>query len=527
MLHCNIFVWRGGRDGHKTRRRRRSRMAKESAQVGVFWDVTFRYGGQALSSGGTYFMRSAAPAFLAALSVLVIHAVPACAHGTEQGFVLLLPLDMYIATGISTVALTAIVIAIVPVARFRRIFSTVSFPSPRLPRQLPIALSLLSSAFLLFLIIVGFTGSTDPLANPLPLALWTVWWALLLFLQGILGDIWKWINPWTGLHTLIFGAADRSLLRIPDQLGHAPGIVLLLSFTVFALADIAPDYPPRLAAFAAAYWVITLVGMCVFGRDAWLERCECFTMLFRLFATVAPLRCAAGRCRCGIPGWQIVSATPVAGSLAVFALVALATGSFDGLNETFWWLALIGVNPLEFPGRSAVAGPTLAGIAAAAVLLCAVFASCVWMGQQLARQNGGGESGAGFRTAFNRLALTVLPIALGYHFAHYLTSFLVDGQYAYAAVSDPLTAGADLLGLGDFHVTTGFFYEMGTVRLILVTQATMIVIGHVIAVLTAHSIALDLFRQPRRAALSQIPMAVFMVLYTLFSLWLLASPRGA
>ena len=121
----------------------------------------------------------------------------------------------------------------------------------------------------------------------------------------------------------------------------------------------------------------------------------------------------------------------------------------------------------------------------------------------------------------------MLPIALGYHFAHYLTSFLVDGQYAYAALSDPLTTGADLLGLGKFHVTTGFFYEMGTVRLILVTQATMIVIGHVIAVLTAHSIALDLFRQPRSAALSQLPMAVFMVLYTLFSLWLLASPRGA
>ena len=434
---------------------------------------------------------------------------------------------MYIATGISTVALTAVVIAIVPVARFRRIFATVSFPAPRFPQQLPIATSALSSAFLLFLIIIGFTGSTDPLANPLPLALWTVWWALLLFLQGILGDIWKWINPWTGIHTLAFGAAERPLLRIPDQLGQSPGIGLLLAFTVFALADIAPDYPPRLAAFAAAYWALTLVGMRVFGRDAWLERCECFTILFRLFARVAPVRWASGKCQCGIPGWQIVSAPPVATGLAAFALVALATGSFDGLNETFWWLALIGVNPLEFPGRSAVAGPTLAGIAVAAVALCAVFSSCVWIGQRLARQTGSSDSETGFRTAFNRLALTVLPIALGYHFAHYLTSFLVDGQYAYAALSDPLTTGADLLGLGDFHVTTGFFYEMGTVRLILVTQATMIVIGHVIAVLTAHSIALDLFRQPRRAALSQIPMAVFMVLYTLFSLWLLASPRGA
>ena len=319
-------------------------------------------------------MRSVKLTFLSALAAAVIAALPAHAHGTEQGFVLLLPLDMYIATGISTVALTAVVIAIVPVARFRKIFATVSFSAVRLPWQLPVAASLLSSAFFLALIIVGFTGTTDPLANPLPLTVWTVWWALLLFLQGILGDIWKWINPWTGLHTVVFGAVDRRLLRISDRFGQSLGIGLLLAFTAFALADTAPDYPPRLAAFAAAYWVFTFVGMSIFGRDAWLERCECFTILFRLFARVAPLRFESGKCRCGIPGWQIASAPPAATGLAVFVLVALATGSFDGLNETFWWLALIGVNPLEFPGRSAVAGPTLAGIAAAAILLCAVFA---------------------------------------------------------------------------------------------------------------------------------------------------------
>ncbi|MDP6219781.1 MAG: hypothetical protein QF801_06705, partial [Alphaproteobacteria bacterium] len=49
--------------------------------------------------------------------------------------------------------------------------------------------------------------------------------------------------------------------------------------------------------------------------------------------------------------------------IPVFTLVLLGTGSFDGFNETFVWLDLIGVNPLAFPGRSAVVVPVILGLA--------------------------------------------------------------------------------------------------------------------------------------------------------------------
>ena len=42
--------------------------------------------------------------------------------------------------------------------------------------------------------------------------------------------------------------------------------------------------------------------------------------------------------------------------------------------------------------------------------------------------------------------LPLVPIACGYHFAHYLPVFLVDAQYAIRAASDPLARGWDLLG---------------------------------------------------------------------------------
>jgi hypothetical protein len=93
------------------------------------------------------------------------------------------------------------------------------------------------------------------------------------------------------------------------------------------------------------------------------------------------------------------------------------------------------------------------------------------------------------------------------------------------ALSDPLLNGSDLLGLGEFYVSTGFFNTQDSVRRIYLTQAGAIVAGHVIAVLTAHAVALRHNSSHRAAVLSQLPLAAFMVAYTWFGLWLLASPR--
>ena len=102
----------------------------------------------------------------------------------------------------------------------------------------------------------------------------------------------------------------------------------------------------------------------------------------------------------------------------------------------------------------------------------------------------------------------------------------MDIQWTLLATSDPLDTGADLLGLGQFYVTTGFFNTRDTVQVIWLTQAGAVVIGHVISILVAHAIALRVYGNDRAALLSQAPLAALMVVYTLFGLWLLASPRG-
>jgi len=442
-------------------------------------------------------------------------ATPAFAHVSERAFVGLLPTDVYIAAGVTAVALTAVALLATPDHWITRLFR----PPKEAPRKetLRTATSLVGLAFVLFLLFTGVTGSHDPLKNPLPLAFWTLWWIGMPLAQALLGDLWSWINPWTGLHRLVFG--NHPPVFSAAKLSYWPAIAGFLAFAYLITADPIPDNPARLAWIIGSYLGLQFVLAALFGRD-WLRQGECFTVYFGWLARLSPFDTRA-RGFIAMPGARLAvsQALPVSG--AVLILVILATGSFDGLNETFWWLAAINVNPLEFPGRSAVVLPNVLGVLIFATALPATFAATTWLGLRLVNQT------VFFREAFGRLAFSILPIALGYHLAHYLTAAMVNGQYALAAASDPLNTGADLLNLGQFYVTTGFFNTRATAEAIWLTQAGAIVAGHALAILVAHAIAIRIVPSRTAAIISQIPVAIFMVLYTLFGLWLLASPIGA
>jgi hypothetical protein len=378
----------------------------------------------------------------------------------------------------------------------------------------------MSALFLISLLWIGWTGPSDPLKNLLPLTVWVLWWVLLVALQGFFGNIWRYVNPLTGPAMLAARVTGwRPLVRFPTSFGHTPAIVLFLAFGCFVLADTAPADPPRLAVVVGAYWCLNFAAVALFG-PRWLIRGEMVTVFLRQYGRLGLLG-RRKKVRAGLWGWQLLARRHVPFGVAILMLSLLATGSFDGLNETFWWLDLIGINPLDFPGRSAIMQETILGLLGTNVLLFTAYAMAIWLGHRLA-----GGTGA-MREDFCRYAPSILPIALGYHIGHYLPTFLVDSQYTLAAYSDPLGRGDDLLGLGTFYVTTGFFNTQATVRAIWLTQAGAVVVGHVLAILLAHAIAVRLYEESRKAVLSQAPLAVFMVFYTFFGLWLLASPRGA
>ena len=446
----------------------------------------------------------------------------ALAHTTNQAFVLLLPTNLYTAAGVVAVALSILVLASLPPWASGRVFTARPLFHHLSSGAIPTLTSLVSLGLLISLIHAGYTASRDPLSNPLPLFIWTVWWVGFVTLQGIFGDLWRWVNPWSGLHWLFCKIRhDAPFLKMPDAIGSWPGVAAFIGFGLFTLADLAPSDPARLATAVALYWLYTFVGMTLFGQEIWLGRCECFTMLLRHFSKLSVLGVTAGTLRIGAPGWRVIKTSALSSSGALFVIIILGTGSFDGLNDTFWWLGTIGINPLEFPGRSAVVWQTIAGLIAANTALAAIFAASVWLGLRLAKAD------VPFREAFGKLVLAILPIALGYHVAHYLTAFLVQGQYGLAAASDPWSNGADYLGLGGFHVTTGFFNSRDTVEVIWLAQAGAVVLGHIVSVLLMHAMTVKMFADRRQALLGQLPLALFTLCYTFFGLWLLASPRGA
>jgi hypothetical protein len=457
---------------------------------------------------------------LCALSVVASSASPALAHTSERAFILLLPTGYYLLGGALAVAASFVILLAAPADRLRR-WSDARWVLGRLRVPDETHVSLVVFGVLALLILAGYVGSRDPLDNPLPLTVWTLWWIGLTIAHAVFGNLWRYLNPWIGPFRLL-GLRKAPLPYRPD---YWPAIVGLLAFAWFELISLAPDDPEILARAIIVYSVVTWIGMALFGAEAWLSRAEAFSVFFSLIARIAPLQSEAiGERQCEfrlvVPGRALVDVAPLPPSGILFVLLTLATVSFDGLNKTFWWLGLNGINPLEFPGRSAVTAINSVGLVSLWLLLAAAFLGCIRLGQMASGQRGSYWPWAG------ALAASILPISIGYQFAHYLTAFLVNGQYATIALTDPFARG--WFGSEDrMHgVTTSFLSNHAGVTLIWNLQAAGIVLGHIVAVLVAHLITLRERTGGRTTLLTQAPLAILMVAYTLFGLWLLSTPAA-
>ncbi|MCP4181921.1 MAG: hypothetical protein GY761_01165 [Hyphomicrobiales bacterium] len=358
------------------------------------------------------------------------------------------------------------------------------------------------------------------------LTIWSGWWIGLVALHGLLGNLWSCINPWSALFAFIDTILKSPIRpKLSKALGVWPAIIIFMLFSSFSIADPAPADPGRLTFIVFGYWLFTLAGMLVFGDQSWTRHFECFTIFFGLISKLSPLQ-TGSRLRIGMPGWALISRFKYSTSIAVFCLVILGSGSFDGLNETFWWLAVIDVNPLEFPGRSAIIPETTMGYLLVNLLLCTVFASSIYLGTGWANMGNNSSQTTSFKSAFECQALSLLPIGFGFHLAHFLPTFLVSIQYNFAAMLDPFATGVDYLSLGKINIHVGFLSDSHIVRWIWLSQAAIIVLSHVLAMLIAHKTSRYLFPERRKAMLAELPLTAFMITYTIFGLWLLAAPRG-
>jgi hypothetical protein len=256
-----------------------------------------------------------------------------------------------------------------------------------------------------------------------------------------------------------------------------------------------------------------------------------FTVLFGLLARFAPTEYIAERREWNLRPWAVglLPDQPMSVSLTVFVLLMLSSVTFDGLLATPLWAEIAQwmlmselVRPLvlllqNVTGNAIAAISTIALIAFLLVfqLLYLVFCGLMYLSTPATARRD-----ASITELARLFVLSLIPIALAYHLAHYLSFLLIVGQYMIPLASDPFGFGWDLFG------TRLYFINIGIVdaRFVWITSVIAIVTGHIVAVWLAHVVALRKFQDSRTALRSQIPMLFLMVAYTMLSLWILAQP---
>jgi hypothetical protein len=238
--------------------------------------------------------------------------------------------------------------------------------------------------------------------------------------------------------------------------------------------------------------------------------------VFGTLARFAPIEARAGHLALRPFGSGLIAAQPVSTSMMAFVLLLLATVLYDGLIGTGEWAMLEeALGPLlgGAGGASPMAIKTAGLIALWLVFLAAYLGVSAAMSALVGGRPGTLDLARGF-------ALTLVPIAIGYHVAHYLVFLLVQGQYIVPLLSDPFGYGWNLFG------TAGYRVDIGLVGARSAWYATVaaIVVGHVVAVYLAHVKAIGLFDAPGAALKSQVPLTALMVVYTFFGLSIAAQP---
>ena len=206
--------------------------------------------------------------------------------------------------------------------------------------------------------------------------------------------------------------------------------------------------------------------------------------------------------------------------MTALALLLLATVTFDGFSDTPEWAAVLGFFLERTPGLTSPYFNGLVIANTAGLLACPLLFAALYRGVAGLMRRAAGNSGPAAGALMAAFVFSLVPIALAYHFAHYLGFLLIQGQLIIPLASDPFGYGWDLFGGAGYGVNIA----ITNARFIWFFALTVIVAGHIIAVYLAHLRAGEIYRTRRAALKSQIPMLALMVFYTVASLWIISRP---
>ncbi|MCG8556370.1 MAG: 4Fe-4S binding protein [Proteobacteria bacterium] len=427
---------------------------------------------------------------------------------------------------------------------------------------------------LAFLVYVGLFGSR--FANLTPVAVWTLWWAGLVFTVLVLGSAWCFVCPWDGLANLIsrLGAGKRveslSLkLPFPKSLANMyPAIALFFVLTWLELGY-GVTTNPRTTAFmglgmaacavmAALLWdgKKFCAHLCPVGRICGIysnfspveirarnpRACQVCTTEDCLHGNAQGHACPTGlslktlknatMCTACTECFKSCHKHNVALNLRPFgadlrkpqtirldeawlAVMLLSLTLFHGLSMTPAWENFEPGGTSLLKWMSLELGlPKDLSFTLAMLLVVSIPVGMYWLSCVASAAFAGGSVPA--RTLFVQYAHSLLPVALFYHLAHNLMHLLMEGGEVVPLLSDPMGQGADLFGTRGIHVGS----LIGE-HALWYMQVGLILVGHVYGIVVAHRVGHRLFSDKKAARRSLAVMPLMMIAISVCGLWLM------
>jgi hypothetical protein len=410
------------------------------------------------------------------------------------------------------------------------------WPKPRLERvqeqpllRVPVVLEALAGAIGIgaFVAVVwaGFAGSQTATANLAPTVIYVIFWVAIPFATLLLGDVFSAFNPWRATARGVAWAFSRvgggapAPLEYPTWLGRWPAALGILAFAWVELVYVNRDDPSTLAILALLYAATQLVGMSLYGIEAWTRNADAFGVYFRLFSMLSPLHWRDRELYLRPPLGGAPRLDPVPGTVAMLC-VMIGTVSFDGLSQGALWTGNGALAPtlqqrfinVGFSAETALEIAFTIGLLVMVGLVSGVYRLGVLGMQSVGRGHDATELS-------RRFVHSLIPIAMAYVIAHYFSLLTYQGQAMAFLVSDPLGDGSNIFGTA----TATIDYNLIGANGVWYVQVAALVLGHACGLALAHDRALVVYTKVREATRSQYWMLAVMVGFTSLGLWLLSA----